>query len=77
MPELLPPVDLGDGLRIPETELDLSIARISLDSQQQRSWLDRSTALLEQLGPFRLAGLEALLRAADMRASRQEQEDGQ
>ena len=77
VPELLPPVDLGDGLRIPETELDLSIAWIGLNSQQQRSWLDRSTALLERLGPFRLAALEALLRAADMRASRQEQEDGE
>ena len=77
VPELLPPVDLGEGLRIPETDLDLSIARIGLSRQQHRSWLDRSTALLEWLGPFRLAGLEALLRAADMRASRQEQEDGE
>ena len=75
-PETLPPVDLGEGLRIPETDLDLSIARIGLSSQERRSWLDRSTALLDWLGPFRLAGLEALLRAADMRASKQEQEDG-
>jgi hypothetical protein len=29
--------------------------------------------LLERLGPFRLAYLEALLRAADWRASREEQ----
>ena len=76
-PETLPPVDLGEGLRVPETDLDLSIARIGLSGQEHRSWLDRSTALLDWLGPFRLAGLEALLRAADMRASKLEQEDEQ
>ena len=76
-PESLPPVHLGEGLRIPETDLDLSIARIGLSSQERRSWLDRTTALLDWLGPFRLAGLEALLRAADMRASKREQEDGE
>ena len=73
--ETLPPVDLGQGLRVPETLLDLSIARIGLDSRGRRSWLDRSTALLDRLGPFRLAYLEALIRAADMRASKMEQED--
>ena len=75
-PETLPPVNLGEGLRIPETDLDLSIARIGLNSHERRSWLDRSTALLDWLGPFRLAGLETLLRSADMRASKREQEDG-
>ena len=75
-PELLPAVDLGEGLLIPETDLDLSIARMGQSRHGRRSWLDRSSALLDWLGPFRLAGLEALLRAADMRASRQEQEDG-
>ena len=75
-PETLPAVDLGEGLRIDETKLDMSIARIGLDSRGRRSWLDRSTALLNWLGPFRLACLEALVRAADMRASREEQEDG-
>ena len=74
-PETLPAVDLGGGLRIDETKLDLSIACIGLDSRGRRSWLDRSTALLDWLGPFRLACLEAIVRAADMRASREEQED--
>ena len=73
--ETLPAVDLGKGLRIDETKLDLSIARIGLDGQGRRSWLDRATALLDWLGPFRLACLEAIVRAADMRASRDEQED--
>ena len=74
-PETLPAVDLGEGLAIGETRLDLSIARIGLDSRGRRSWLDRSTALLNWLGPFRLACLEAIVRAADMRASREEQEE--
>lgn len=72
--EMLPAVDFGQGLRIDETKLDLAIARIGLDGQGRRSWLDRTTALLDWLGPFRLACLEALVRAADMRASRDEQE---
>lgn len=74
--ETLPAVDLGEGLWIDETKLDLSIARIGLGNHDRRSWLDRTTALLDWLGPFRLAYLEAIVRAADMRASRDEQEDG-
>ena len=73
-PETLPPVDLGEGLKIEETRLDLAIAQIGLDEQGRRSWLDRTTALLDWLGPFRLAFLEAIVRAADMRASKEEQE---
>ena len=71
-PEILPCVDLGEGLHVPETMLDLSIAQIGL-GDGGRSWLDRSLALLECLGPFRLAYLEAIVRAADMRASAKEQ----
>ncbi len=73
-PETLPPVDLGQGLRVPETMLDMSIAQIGMDENGRRSWLDRSLALLERYGPFRLAYLEAIVRAADIRASKKEQE---
>ena len=72
-PEQLPEVDLGEGLRVPETTLDMSIAQIGMGENGQRSWLERSLALLERFGPFRLAYLEAIVRAADMRASRDEQ----
>ncbi len=74
-PETLPSVDLGDGLQIGRTVLDLSIAHIGLDKCGRRSWLARSLDLLEWLGPFRLAYLEAVMRAGDMRASKREQED--
>lgn len=74
-PETLPSVDLGDGFQIGETMLDLSIARLGLNRNERRSWLERSLGLLEFLGPFRLAYLEAVMRAGDMRASKKEQED--
>ena len=73
-PETLPSVDLGDGFQVGETMLDLSIARIGLDERGRCSWLERSLGLLESLGPFRLAYLEAIMRAGDMRASKKEQE---
>ena len=73
-PETLPPVDLGQGLRVPETMLDMSIAQVGMGDDGRRSWLERSLALLERFGPFRLAYLEAIVRAADMRASKKEQE---
>lgn len=72
--EILPPVDLGDGARIGKTELDMAIARIGLSDHGQRSWLDRTLELLDWLGPFKLAYLEAIVRAADMRASKRERE---
>ena len=71
--ETLPPVDLGKGLLVPKTTLDMSIARMGMDENGGRSWLERSLTLLERYGPFRLAYLEAIVRAADMRASAKEQ----
>ena len=70
--ETLPPVDLGEGVNIGETALDMSIAQIGLSDNGRRSWLERSLGLLDWLGPFRLGYLEAIVRAADMRASRAE-----
>lgn len=72
--ETLPAMQLDAGKHIDETELDLSIARIGLGKNGKRSWLERSLGLLEWLGPFRLAYLEAIIRAADMRASKKERE---
>ncbi|MCR5220247.1 MAG: CRISPR-associated helicase/endonuclease Cas3 [bacterium] len=52
----------------PGVKLSLACMEFGL-SGQGKSWADRMTALLEELGPFRLAYLETLLRTADWRAS--------
>ncbi|MCL6649361.1 MAG: CRISPR-associated helicase Cas3' [Chloroflexi bacterium] len=69
----LPRVDLGGGLVVPATRLDLEPVMIGT-GRAGPSWLERSLSLLETLGPFRLAFLEALVRAADARASQAAQE---
>ncbi|HZO98541.1 MAG TPA: CRISPR-associated helicase Cas3' [Gaiellaceae bacterium] len=55
------------GERFGPTTLDLSLLR--LGELGESTWIERSLDLLDDLGPFRLAYLEALLRAADQRAS--------
>jgi CRISPR-associated endonuclease/helicase Cas3 len=39
------------------------------ETDQGAPWADRTQRLLEELGPFRLAYLETLVRIADWRAS--------
>ncbi len=66
--DTLPPVSLGDGVTSPAIPLDLSPMQLGGDT----SWTGRALELLGELGPFKLAYLEALLRAADVQASREE-----
>ena len=73
-PERLPKIDFGEGVEISETVLDMTIAEIGVNTAGSSSWLERSLDLLAKLGPFRLAYLEAILRAGDMRASKLENE---
>jgi len=69
--DILPAIDLGDGFALPEVRLDLSVTEIGLDERGRPSWLERMTGLRDRrdLGPFRLAYLEALICAADVQAS--------
>jgi CRISPR-associated endonuclease/helicase Cas3 len=69
--DVLPVAVLGGGERMPETKLTLSYMQLGDDPATGPSWLARMLALrdAEDLGPFRLAFLEALLRVADWRAS--------
>lgn len=67
--DTLPAIDFPD-LKIEATTLDLHAFRLGVNS-----WQDRCLELLEQHGPFRLAYLEALLRAADVRASIKEKRE--
>jgi CRISPR-associated endonuclease/helicase Cas3 len=73
--EAVPAMDLGGGVLVPETEIDLSVMDLGT-ADGEPSWTERAARLLEQLGPFRLAYLESLVRAADIRASREEERNG-
>ena len=68
--DVLSQVDLGNGVLMPETMMDLSVMELGYGNNGQ-SWLGRMLNLRDdpQLGPFRLSYLEALLRIADWRAS--------
>jgi CRISPR-associated endonuclease/helicase Cas3 len=55
---------------IPEVTLTLEPAKLGLSSRTGVSWRERCIGLMERHGPAALALLEAILRAADVRASR-------
>lgn len=67
----LPEVDLGDGQTFPGAILDLHPMEMGRSNSGEPSWLERSLRLVkdDDLGPFRLGFLEALLRMADWRVS--------
>ena len=63
-------VDLGGGVAAPEVRIDLSAMQLGADAEGRPSWAERMIAARDAVGPLKLALLEAMLRAADMRASR-------
>jgi len=65
--DTLPPIP---GLTTEPTPIDLSFMQMG-EGRHGPSWLARAVALRDRLGPFQLAFLETLLRAADARASRE------
>lgn len=69
----LPAVRFADGETVPEVELKLALMQLG-EGPQGPSWTTRIQGLLNALGPFQLAWCEALVRIADWRASRAEQE---
>lgn len=71
---VLPGVTLGGEMLSPQS-LSLAPAGLGLDGDCARSWTDQWCALRDDpaMGPFRLAYLEALMKAADEQASAAEQ----
>ncbi|GIU94710.1 MAG: hypothetical protein KatS3mg012_1167 [Gaiellaceae bacterium] len=64
-------VDIDGGAsELPSVTLRLEPAKIGLSRRYGPSWIERVVALRESYGAFQLAWLEALFRAADVRASR-------
>jgi CRISPR-associated endonuclease/helicase Cas3 len=72
--DTLPPVALSASdqtfYELPETSIHLSPASAGISPRTGAAWTERVLSLLEFHGTFALAWLEALLRAADQRASR-------
>lgn len=70
----LPPLEMFDrdrrSVMLPSSELRLDAAAAGLNPVTGRGWTERVLGLLDRHGTFALAYLEALLRAADQRASR-------
>jgi CRISPR-associated endonuclease/helicase Cas3 len=65
--DVLPPCELATGLHTPEVMLSLDAMQFGAE---KGSWTERTLRLRDELGPFRLAFLEMLLRAADEDASK-------
>jgi CRISPR-associated endonuclease/helicase Cas3 len=61
-----------DGEEIPGTRLRLALMELG-EGEQGASWTARTQRVLAEMGPFRLAWLEALVRLADWRATAEEQ----
>ncbi len=71
------PLAAADGsvVMMPAMTLHLAPAHLGLSDRYGASWGERVHGLLRDYGPFTLAYLEALLRVADVRASRLETPD--
>lgn len=65
----LPSIFLGSGGWMPEVVLTLDPAAMGLSWRTGASWKERVAGLLKRFGPAGLAYLEAVIRAADVRAS--------
>ena len=69
----LPSIDLGGATSAPAVTLSLEPMELGLCETApfvgEPSWIERVLTLREEFGPFRLAYLEAILRAADEGAS--------
>jgi CRISPR-associated endonuclease/helicase Cas3 len=73
--DVMPSISLDGETSLPALPLTLAPAALGLSPETGRSWRERTLALHAQWGPAALAWLEAVLIAADRRASRLTTED--
>lgn len=66
--DIIPAVNLGNGIVSKQTAVRLNMVEMG-SKDETNSWMKRSCALYSCHGPFVLSYLEAILRAADQRAS--------
>jgi len=66
--DILPEVNLGNNVIMPETKLSLELMELG-GGASENSWLSRTLQLRDEYGPFLLAFMETLVRIADWRAS--------
>jgi len=71
LPSLMLATNEGDYVDLPSSALNLAPSAVGLNMFTGRGWTERVLGLLERHGAFRLAWMEAILRAADQRASRE------
>ncbi|NLF23222.1 MAG: DEAD/DEAH box helicase [Lentisphaerae bacterium] len=75
--DALPPARMMDAQdkeqTVADIDLHLAPAMLGLSGRYGPSWRERTIALQKWYGPFALAWMEALLRVADVRASREVQ----
>ncbi len=72
--DVLSEIKITEQETYPQITLQLDIMQLG-ESKMGPSWTARTQELLSVHGPFRLAWLESLVRIADQRASRKEQEE--
>lgn len=71
--DVLPAIVFADSEAVPDVALHLDLMQLG-EGRQGSSWSTRTQELLREHGPFRLAWLESVVRVADWRATRKEQE---
>jgi CRISPR-associated endonuclease/helicase Cas3 len=69
IPETRLPDEHGSPVIVPELKVSLTPAAMGLSERYGRSWSERTLTLIDKVGPFTLGYLEAIVRAADVRAS--------